>query len=246
MPRASTRSAASRMRSSAPSGSTTCADASRARSTRSCSNIRGVTAPSAAGVPSPTTAPRSPASSTSATAALTLRSDVTVIRPSTEPRAVAVAMVPPSVATTGSRMPSPATSRSTCGESAKPPLRTTPESEGSVVDWWASSTPRSTSSRSPGTMTTPSSTSRSMTWGIDMAATTRPEHSRSSSAASPWTRVPSHAAMRSPTVGERSSGTSGRAHAGTTPSRSWRAAVTARAASSGTWLTTTPATCACS
>ena len=45
IPRESTWSAARRMRSSAPSGSTMCAPAARARSTRSCSNISGVTAP---------------------------------------------------------------------------------------------------------------------------------------------------------------------------------------------------------
>ena len=49
IPRESTWSAARRMRSSAPSGSTMWAPAARARSTRSCSNISGVTAPPSRG-----------------------------------------------------------------------------------------------------------------------------------------------------------------------------------------------------
>ena len=247
IPRESTWSAARRMRSSAPSGSTMCAPAARARSTRSCSNISGVTAaslPSDAATPSPTRASRwgSSVRSKSATAARSLRADSAVMRPSTRPRADATAIVPGSADTIGSRTSRPATSRSTCGESWKPPLSTTPDRVGRVRAWWASSTPSTTSSRSPGTMTVAPSKSRSMTCGIDIAATSRPRLSRSSSSASPCTSVPSQAAIRSATVGARSNGASGTAHTGTDPSRARTASTTASRWASGTWLTTMPAT----
>ena len=244
MPRDSTWSAARRMRSSFPSGRTTWASVARARATRSCSNINGVTAPAAPTSSPPRSASRSGSSAASSrvAAARSLRADAVVIRPSTRPSAVATAMVPSGAAMIGSRTSRPAMRRSTCGERRKPPLSTTPESVGSVRAWWARSTPRTTSSRSPGTMTTAPSKSRSMTCGIDMAATRRPRLSRSSRSASPWTRMPSHAVTRSATVGARSRAVSGRGHTGTAPNRSRRADRRASRPSPGTWLTTTPAT----
>ena len=246
MPRDSTWSAARRMRSSAPSGSTMWAPEARARSTRSCSNISGVTAPSAALTPSPSRASRSGSSawSSSATAARILRADSAVMRPSTRSSADATAIVPCWADTIGSRTSRPAISRSTCGESWNPPLSTTPDRVGRVRAWCASSTPSTTSSRSPGTITVAPSNSRSMTCGIDIAATTRPRLSRSSSSASPCTRVPSQAATRSPTVGARSSGASGSDQSGTAPMRPRTAVTTSPRWASGTWLSTRPATCA--
>ena len=108
-------------------------DASRARSTRSCSNISGVTAPSAALDPV--------ADDRAEVAAASLderhggpdlaRRTSAVMRPSHASRGRSPSpWCRRSVATTGSRMSRPAMSRSTCGESAKPPLSTTPESDG--------------------------------------------------------------------------------------------------------------------
>ena len=217
------------------------APATRAASTRRCSNISGVTVPSPAVATGPSSASASRPRSTIATAASSLRVDSGVRRPRAAPSLVAVVIVPPSVAMTGMTTSRPSISRSTCGVSGNPPLRTMPESIGKVLDRCASSTPSTTSSRSPGTITTPPSMSRSSTCGIVIAATTRPVLSRSSHWASPWTSRPSQASIRSLTVGARSSGVSGRACTGTRTLADTEAAVASRSSWS-TWLATTPVT----
>ena len=89
-----------------------------------------------------------------------------------------------------------------------------PEICGKLADTCAVSTPSTISGRSPGVITTAPSNSRSSTLGSVIAATTRPVTSRASSDSSPLTSVPSQAAIRSPTEGALSSGSSGIAKAG--------------------------------
>ena len=136
----------------------------------------------------------------------------------------------------------PSISRATWREGSKPPLRTMPDSDGKVLARCASSAASRTSSRSPGQITVAPSTSRSRTCGMDIAATMRPRHSRSSRSASPCTSVPSQAAIRSATVGARSNGASGSAQTGTVRAAPNAPRSTASRRPSGTWLTTMPAT----
>ena len=84
-----------------------------------------------------------------------------------------------------------------------------PDTWGKLADRWAMSTPRTTSGRSPGVITTAPSKSRSSTLGIVIAATSRPVTSRLSRSSSPLTSVPWHTFIRSPSDGALSSASSG-------------------------------------
>ena len=95
-----------------------------------------------------------------------------------------------SVATIGIVAPSPSMSRPTWSGSGKPPLSTMPDICGKLADTWAVSTPSTISGRSPGVTTSAPSKSRSRTWGSVIAATSTPVTSRVSSPSSPLTRRP--------------------------------------------------------
>ncbi len=112
--------------------------------------------------------------------------------------------------------PRPSMSRATWPARGSPPFSTIAEICGKVGEVCAISTPSTTSGRSPGVITAAPSNSRSRTFGIVIAATTRPVTSRLSRDSSPLARVPSTAVSRSATEGALSSGSSGMANAGTT------------------------------
>ena len=214
-PRRSSRSAARRMRSSSPSGSTMCRRRPAATSTSWCSNISGVTAVVRDTSSRSSRATPSTCWANSARAAAIFRGELTVSRPRTEVSAAEVSWVARSVAMIGMVAPMPSSSRATWAGSSMPPFRTIADTCGKFAERWAISTPSTTSGRSPAVTTTAPSKRRSSTFGIVIPATSRPSTSRSSRAGSPETSVPSQAGIRSATDGAESSGSLGIAYAGT-------------------------------
>ncbi len=214
----------------------------RARSMSSYSNISGVTTSDFGTSRSRTTDSPATWASKAAFAVSSLRCEPVLSMPRVSAARDDVANVPRLVVMIGSRWPSPSTSRVTCGAGVKPPLRMMAESEGNVGAACAETSPRITSDRSPGVITTAPSWMRSSRCSMLIAPTMTPSASRASSAGSPAVRSPSTAVMSSPTVGAESNGISGMVNTGRSPSR---ACATSVSSSGLQRLATTATTLAC-
>ena len=162
-PRRSSRSAACRIRSSSPSGSTMRLRSARARSISWCSNISGVVT---VGIGTASRSSRSAVDvlSISRRAVSILRCEsASPGRGSPRPRSPS-RTGPGRWRSIGSRRPSPVTRRRDRGCSESPPLRTIADNDGNPSAAWALTTASTTSDRSPGVMTATPSVSRSRTW----------------------------------------------------------------------------------
>ncbi len=206
--------AARRMRSSVPSGSTMCLRSARARERSSCSNMSGVTTSGRSTWRASSRAAPSMFCSNRARAVSTLRCESTVRRPRTFAAADAERKVPRPVWMIGTDGSMSSSRRETCSGGYTPPLRMIPASDGNDLAVCATSSPRRTSVRSPGVMTTAPSTSFSRRFSNVIAPTSTSNTSRPSRVSSPLTSCPPTAFINCPTVGAVRNGSVGTVHTG--------------------------------